>query len=83
MARKQWSDLTPGQQRMAIVTGVIQASLAVAAWVDLARRDASEVNGSKAKWAAVIAINWIGPLTYFARGRRRPEAPLLTETVTD
>ncbi len=70
MAKQQWSDLSPARQRAVVVSGVIQASLAVAAWVDLARRDASEVNGSKGKWAAVIAINWIGPIAYFARGRR-------------
>ncbi|GAB3064396.1 PLD nuclease N-terminal domain-containing protein [Monashia sp. NPDC004114] len=72
MAKQKWSDLSPARQRAVVVSGVIQASLAVAAWVDLARRDASEVNGSKGKWAAVIAINWIGPIAYFARGRRRP-----------
>jgi uncharacterized protein with LGFP repeats len=29
-----------------------------------------EVNGRKALWAAVIAVNWIGPLSYFPWGRR-------------
>ena len=31
---------------------------------------AEEVVGSKGKWAAIIAINFVGPLAYFARGRR-------------
>ena len=74
MASKKWSEMTPAQQTMTVVAGVVQLSLAVAAWVDLARRDASEINGSKGKWAAVIAINWVGPITYFARGRRRTTA---------
>ncbi|RIK00885.1 MAG: hypothetical protein DCC47_22275, partial [Acidobacteria bacterium] len=39
------------------------------AWTDLARRPADRVAGSKAKWAAIIAVNWIGPITYFRRGR--------------
>jgi len=73
MASKKWSDMTPSQQRTTLALGLVQASLAVAAWVDLARRDASLVNGSKAKWAAVLAINWVGPIAYFARGRRKPE----------
>jgi hypothetical protein len=70
--KKKWSEMTPAQQRTTVVLSVAQATLAIAAWVDLARRDASEVNGSKGRWAAVIAINWVGPIAYFARGRRRP-----------
>ncbi len=49
--------------------GTVQLSLAVAAWVDLARRPADLVQGSTAKWAAVIAINYVGPILYFTRGR--------------
>ena len=70
MARKKWSDLTSGQQTAILVVGCIQLSLAATAWADLAMRPASEVAGSKAKWAAIIAINFVGPLAYFARGRR-------------
>ncbi|MGO4600860.1 PLDc N-terminal domain-containing protein [Terrabacter sp. 2YAF2] len=70
MAKKKWSDLTSGQQAAIVVAGCVQVSLAAAAWADLARRPAEEVVGSKAKWAAVIAINFVGPLAYFARGRR-------------
>lgn len=77
MAKKKWSDLTSGQRTAAIVAGCVQLSLAATAWVDLARRPAEEVVGSKAKWAAIIAINWVGPIAYFARGRRiAPEQPL-------
>lgn len=68
--QKKWSDLAPGQQRAVIVTGAVQLSLAAAAWVDLARRPAEQVRGSKAKWAAIIAINWFGPIAWFARGRK-------------
>lgn len=70
MTNKKWSDLTTAQKTGLLVVGSIKLSLAVTAWVDLARRDASEVNGSKAKWAAIIAISWVGPLAYFTRGRR-------------
>ena len=71
MAGKRWADLTPRQQTGILVLGSIQLSLAATAWVDLARRPAAEVNGRKALWAAIIAINWIGPLSYFRWGRRR------------
>lgn len=70
MAKKKWSDLTSGQQAAIVVAGCVQASLAAAAWADLARRPAEEVVGSKGKWAVIIAINFVGPLAYFARGRR-------------
>jgi hypothetical protein len=65
-----WSDLTPRQQTAILVLGSIQLSLAATAWTDLARRPAHRVNGRKAVWAAVIAVNWIGPVSYFRWGRR-------------
>jgi hypothetical protein len=68
--QKKWSDLTPSQQRTILTLGSIQLSLAATAWVDLARRKPEEINGSKGRWAAIIAINWVGPVLYFARGRR-------------
>jgi hypothetical protein len=46
-------------------------SLAATAWVDLARRPRDQVNGPKGAWAAVIAVNFVGPISYFAFGRRR------------
>jgi hypothetical protein len=68
---RRWSDLTPGQQTALLVLGSVELSLALTAWTDLARRPAEQVNGSKAKWAAVIALNIVGPLVYFRRGIRR------------
>ena len=70
MARKKWSDLTTAQQAVVLVAGSVQLALAATAWVDLATRDASEIDGSKVKWAAIIAVNFVGPLTYFAKGRK-------------
>lgn len=68
--KKQWKDLSAGQRRATGLMGVLQVSLAVAAWVDLARRPAAQVNGRKGVWAAVIAINFVGPIAYFLKGRR-------------
>jgi len=47
----------------------IQLSLAATAWADLATRPADRVNGRKAMWAAIIAVNFAGPLSYFRWGR--------------
>jgi hypothetical protein len=52
--------------------------LKIAALIDLVRRAASEVRGSKLRWAAAITfINSVGavPLIYFLRGRRRAPRP--------
>ena len=71
MARKHWNDLTPGQQTAILVAASVQISLAATAWVDLARRPTGQVRGSKAVWAALIAVNFVGPISYFAVGRRK------------
>ena len=68
---KQWSDLSPRQRAGGIVSAVIQLVLAAIAWTDLARRPAEDVNGPKPMWAAVILVNFVGPLSYFVFGRRR------------
>lgn len=68
---KRWRDLSTGERRLIVVAGSIQVGLALTAWTDLFRRDASQVNGPKPVWAAVIALNTVGPLSYFRWGRRR------------
>jgi hypothetical protein len=67
---KRWDDLSVARKVLVMVMTSVQVSLAVSAWADLASRPASQVNGSKRRWAAVIAINYIGPILYFRRGRR-------------
>lgn len=68
---RRWADMSGRQRAVLLTLTVVQLSLAATAWTDLARRPAAEVNGSKATWAAVIAVNWIGPLAWFRWGRRR------------
>ena len=75
MKVRPWRDLTTGQRALVVVVGSAQMTLAVLAWADLATRSAAQVNGSKLKWAAIIAINWIGPLSWFRWGRRGPRTP--------
>jgi hypothetical protein len=73
MPKKHWSDLSQREQAVILTLASVQLSLAATAWADLASRPAELVNGSKAKWAAIIAINFVGPLTYFRWGRRRAD----------
>jgi hypothetical protein len=47
---------------------MVQVVLACAAWADVARRSASQVRGPKWRWAMPIAVNYAGPLAYFAGG---------------
>ncbi|MDI9917341.1 PLD nuclease N-terminal domain-containing protein [Rhodococcus sp. IEGM 1379] len=67
--KKSWSELSARQRRIIIAMFAVQSILAVSAWADLARRDRATVNGSKTTWAAIIAINFVGPIAYFRRGR--------------
>ncbi|MEH6622428.1 hypothetical protein [Dietzia maris] len=68
--KKRWNDLTETQKTVLLTLISVQVSLAATAWADLASRPAAKVQGSKGKWAAIIAINFIGPILYFTRGRR-------------
>ncbi len=73
MRRSQrWDDSSPVVKVLIMVLTAVQVSLAVSAWIDLAQRPAEHVNGTKRRWAAIIAINFIGPTLYFTRGRRSP-----------
>lgn len=75
MTRRRWSDLSPAQRTGVAAMAAAQVVLAGAAWIDLARRPASGVRGPKPAWALAIAVNFVGPITYFAVGRRRAPAP--------
>lgn len=71
MARRRWNELTEGEKTAILVAASVQISLAATAWVDLARRPATQVRGPKPFWAVAIAVNFVGPISYFAVGRRR------------
>ncbi|MGW6034923.1 hypothetical protein ACWFOS_14790 [Gordonia terrae] len=65
-----WGSLTGAQRAGLLALASVQVSLAVSAWADLAARPAVQVRGSKRKWAWIIAINFIGPILYYTRGRQ-------------
>jgi len=73
VTRKRWADLRPRSRKVLVVAGACEAAMKLAALVDLVRRPASQIRGSKAGWAAaIVVINSVGlvPLSYFAFGRR-------------
>ncbi|TFB50385.1 PLD nuclease N-terminal domain-containing protein [Cryobacterium tagatosivorans] len=71
MKKPQWKDMTAKQRTATLVAVSVQISLAATAWADLARSPAERVNGPKGVWAAIIGVNFLGPIAYFIWGRRR------------
>jgi hypothetical protein len=73
MANQNWNSLSPRSRRLIAAGGVVEGVLKLAALIDLARRPASEVRGSKLRWAVlVVSVNAFGaaPVAYFLYGRR-------------
>lgn len=74
MAKQRWNELSPRARRLIVIGGVFEGVLKLVALIDLARRPASEVEGSKPRWAAaIVLVNSMGavPIAYLLRGRRR------------
>ena len=74
MAKTRWKDLNPTARRLILLGAAVDGILKSIALVDLKRRPASEVNGSKARWAvAIVLLNSVGlvPVLYLVRGRRQ------------
>jgi hypothetical protein len=73
MKMRRWEDLSERSRRLVLVAGIGEGILKTAALLDLVRRPAAEVRGSKAAWAtAIVLVNSVGavPIAYFVRGRR-------------
>ena len=73
MPTKRWSSLSKRSRTLLVVAAAFEGSLKLAALIDIVKRPASRVKGSKAKWAtAVVLVNSAGlvPIAYFLRGRQ-------------
>jgi hypothetical protein len=72
--RRKWSDLSTRGRRFLIVAAAAEGCLKIAALIDIVRRPAGQIRGSKWVWASlVLTVNAFGtaPLSYFAFGRLR------------
>jgi hypothetical protein len=71
MAKKTWSDMTPTQKKIVVVTGI--AEVAVTAWCakDLRHRPAALVRGPKLLWGPALSVQPFGPIAYLGWGRKR------------
>lgn len=68
--KKSWKELPPLARIGTLAVAAVQLSLLVAAQRDISRRPAEQIRGSKAVWRMVTLINFIGPGSYFAFGRK-------------
>jgi hypothetical protein len=71
--RRRWSELSTTQQRGVAAAAVGQVALFLAAALSIRRTAPERVRGPKAVWYAACFVNWIGPLAWFAVGRRRAD----------
>jgi hypothetical protein len=68
--RKRWADLSPAVRTAIIVAGAAEVIVTTLALRDLARRPRWRVRGPKLLWVTSFAVQPVGPLLYFAAGRR-------------
>lgn len=65
----RWDAMGHPKRVLIMLLVALKVSTTVSAWVDLAERPPELVNGSKRRWAFIIAIDVIGPILYYRRGR--------------
>jgi len=73
MAIKKWSSLSPRARKAIICAAAVDTGLKAAALIDLRKRSADEVRGSRLAWKLGLTfVNSAGvlPVVYFLRGRR-------------
>lgn len=69
--RRRWSELSPGQRAGIAGAAAVQLTLLGAALADLRHREPDELTAPVWVWRLVAFVNFVGPLAYFAFGRRR------------
>lgn len=71
MVKRAFGDLPAAARVGVVVAGALELGLLVAAQVDITRRPADGIRGSKLVWRLVSLVNVFGPLAYFRSGRIR------------
>jgi len=70
-AERKWGELSERQRALLLAAAAAELSLKIAALIDIKRRPADRIRGPKTLWRAAMAINLLGPVSYFAVGRKR------------
>lgn len=68
--KKRWSDLTDSQRAAIVIGAAIEIVITTLAVVDLAKHPRTQVRGPNVLWLAGFVVQPVGPLAYFAIGRR-------------
>jgi len=70
VAKKRWSDLTPGARTAVVAGGLVELAVTSYALRDLVRRPPELIRGSKLFWGPVLFVQPIGSPLYLLAGRR-------------
>jgi hypothetical protein len=70
MAKKRWSELSPGSRAAIVAGGVAELVVTAYALRDLLGRPAGLVRGPKALWCAALFVQPVGSPLYLLAGRR-------------
>jgi hypothetical protein len=70
-AGRKWSELSDRQRALLLAAAAAELSLKIAALIDIKRRPADLIRGPKTLWRAAMAVNLLGPMSYFTIGRKR------------
>jgi len=73
--KKSWKDMPPAARFGTVIVGAAQLAFLAAAQRDISRRPADQIRGSKTLWRLATLVNFIGPGSYFAFGRKRVPRP--------
>ncbi len=73
MERPGWNSLAPGFRTALVALAAVEASLLLAAQVDITRRPAKAIAGSKGAWRVISLLELVGPIAYFVFGRIDPK----------
>ena len=69
--KTNWREMSPANRARIMLTAALQLTLLIVALLDIKKRPADEVRGSKGMWRALVFINFVGPIAYFTLGRKR------------
>ena len=69
--RLRWRVPPSNRQSGPGLGGLIHVVLMIAALVDLRRRPAEQINGSKRLWMFLVFVYLVGPISYFVIGRKK------------
>lgn len=73
MARPGWNSMAPGFRTALVALAAVEATLLLAAQVDITRRPAKGIAGTKGAWRLISLIELVGPIAYFVLGRVDPK----------